>query len=159
MEKSELIPIMCAHIVDETTPCVGLPDENNNPAFYCPACTVQRVAELVLTLKPAAVYRMMYVEPQHATAITHAMQNFTFKLRQTNPERSLVRNRTQCVARYIYNAAGLGHSLQSRFRRYNVPDADWRPRRIGIPCEIEKKSLSSFSGVEVFNRVVTEVTA
>ena len=95
---------------------------------------------------------MMFVEPQHATAITHAMQNFTFKLRQTNPERSLVRNRTQCVARYIYNAAGLGHSLQPRFRRYNVPDADWRPRRIGIPCEIEKRSLSSFSGVEAYNR-------
>ena len=101
-----------------------------------------------MTLKPAAVYRMMFIEPQHATAITHAMQNFTFKLRQTNPERSLVRNRTQCVARYIYNAAGLGHSLQPRFQRYRVNQDDNRGpsyrRSVIVPRLVEPKSLSAY---------------
>ena len=146
---------MCAHIVDETTPCAGLPNDNNEPAFYCVSCTVERVTELVETMKPAAVFRLIYVEPQHVPAIVRAMQIFTIALKKSNPERSLVRNRVQCTARYLWNAAGLGHSKQERFRRYNVPDADWRPRRIGIPCEIEKKSLSSYSDVVAYNRTVT----
>lgn len=145
---------ICPHIAD-TTAYIGAPTSENDPAFYCPDCAVQRIAELVETLKPAAVYRLLFVEVQHAREITKAIQTFTFKLKHSHPERSLVRNRTQCVGRYIYNAAGLGTSKQERFRRYNVPDADWRPRRIGIPCEIEPKSLSSFSGVEAYNRTVT----
>ena len=157
MEKSELIPIMCAHIVDETTPCAGLPNDNNEPAFYCVSCTVERVAELVETMKPAAVFRLMYVEPQHVPAIVRAMQVFTIALKKSNPERSLVRNRVQCAARYLWNAAGLGHSKQERFRRYGFDDGrgpSYRRTKF-IPCVVEKTALSNYGRqgeYEAYNR-------
>ena len=158
MEESELnpTPILCEQHYPTPGPYAGLPNSHNKPAFYCVSCTVERVAKLVETMKPAAVFRLMYVEPQHVPAIVRAMQIFTIALKKSNPERSLVRNRVPSLSRYLWEYfAGLGHSKQERFRRYNVPDADWRPRRIGIPCEIEKKSLSSYSDVVAYNRTVT----
>jgi hypothetical protein len=157
MEKSELIPILCEHIT-ETTPYAGLPDNNNNPAYLCAQCFTSRVAKLVETMKPAAVFRLIYVEPQHVPAIVRAMQIFTIALKKSNPERSLVRNRVQCTARYLWNAAGLGHSKQERFTRYfnrddNGPPS-YRRHKIIMPIT-EPKSLSSYGRqgeYEAYNR-------
>ena len=152
-------PSLCPHITDDTTPFAGLPDANSQPRYYCATCTVERVAALTAILQPAAIFRMMFIEPKFAPEITAAMRAFTYELKQSNPSNSLVRNRVQCVARYISNAAGLGHSKQERFQRYRFNQEDHRgpsyKRTQIIPRLREPKSLSSASHVEVWNRTVT----
>ena len=148
-------PSLCPHITDDTTPFAGLPDANGQPRYYCATCAVERVAALTAIMQPAAIFRLMYVEPKFAPEITAAMRAFTYELKQSNPSNSLVRNRVQCVARYIANAAGLGHSKQERFVRYRVNQDDGRGpsyrRTQIIPRLVEPKSLSSYSDVVVFN--------
>ena len=152
-------PSLCPHITDDTTPFAGLPDANNEPRFYCPACLIQRIAVLVQTLNPVSVFRLMHVPQEHAQAITRAMMSYTLVLKQSQPTQSLVRNRCQCVARYIANAAGLGSSKQERFQRYKFGQDDKRgpsyTRTVVVPRLREPKSLSSASHVEVWNRTVT----
>jgi len=158
LKSSELNAVtLCSHIADETTPFAGLPDANGQPRYYCATCTVERVAALTVIMQPAPIFRMMFVEPRFAGAITAAMRAFTYGLKKANPSNSLVRNRVQCVARYIANAAGLGSSKQERFQRYRIGQDDgghpWK-RRLGQEVRIkEPRSLSSFSDVVVFNRV------
>jgi hypothetical protein len=150
-------PVLCPHIVDDNTPFAGMPDANNKPRFYCPACLIQRIAVLVQTLNPVSVFRRMHVPQEHAQAITRAMMSYTLALKQSQPTQSLIRNRTQCVARYIANSAGLGRSKQERFQRYKFNQDDNRgpsyKRTQIIPRLREPKSLSKYSDVVAFNRV------
>jgi hypothetical protein len=152
-------PSLCPHITDNTTPFAGLPDANNNPRFYCSLCTVERVTALTAIMQPAAIFRMMFIEQQHAREITAAMRAFTYELKQSNPSNSLVRNRVQCVARYFANAAGLGTSKQERFQRYRFGQDDggppsWKRSNI-VPRIVEPKSLSSFSDAIAVNKRMT----
>jgi hypothetical protein len=147
---------ICPHIVDETTAYVGIPTISNDPAFLCPDCGAERIAELAETMQPADIFRLLFVEKQHAPEITKAIQRFTIVLKQSDPSNTLTKNRAQTVARYICNAHGLGTSKQERFVRLRYGQDD------GIPSYKRKlehyrraqepKSLSSFSGVEAYNR-------
>ncbi len=150
---------ICDHITSDEVPYAGLPDANSQPRYYCPACLLQTIVVLVQTLKPVAVFRLMQIEKQFAREITQAMRTFTYQLKRSNSPDSLSRNRVQCVARYIANAAGLGTSKQERFQRYRVGQDDGVPSYKRTLKHYERakepRSLSSFSDVIAFNKRVT----
>ncbi len=159
MEESELNPVyICSHINDAAPAYIGIPTANSEPAFYCPDCGVQRIATMTETMKPAEIFRLLYVEKQHAQAIVNALREMTLAMRTAHPVNSLVRNRAQSVARYIANGYGAGTSNQPRYMRLRYGQDDGRGAPVlktRLPRLIEPKSLSGYNDVVAYNRQVT----
>jgi hypothetical protein len=145
----EITPSICEHVT-ETAPYAGLMIDNA-AHWLCPACLVDHCIKLLDSMKmtPSQVANLVHVEPENLEAITLALHQARVSLRTINSHLSNQVNQTK---QKIYKAT---HTTP----KFRVNENDGGPpsykRTVIVPRVVEPKSLSSYNGVEVWNRMVT----
>lgn len=150
----EIAPTLCPHL--EQTPELAYAGIaiDDVPHLACPSCFTNSCLELLRQeLTPLEVSKLAHVPAEHLEPITLAMHRARVDLRECD---SRISNRINTCKQHIWKQAT---KQKEQPRRYGFDDGrgpSYRRHKIVMPIT-EPKSLSSFSGVEVYNR--REVTA
>ena len=146
-------PKICSHLVSDASPRAGI--EIDGIAYWtCPACFCIKLSDALANPRftPSDALEFIHVEKSFALPVTHAMVKASCELKEAGF--TTVSNRMNVIRKTIYRRAT---ALPPR--RYGFDDGRGPSykRAVIVPCVVEKKSLSNYAGVEVWNRV--EVTA